>query len=586
MILPGGLGYIQAKNKVNIIVYNPLELDQVKVKTEEYVDHSTKNSSNTNFIQKNADFTVSFGTVGSSLSYYASITDTSDYLDYYYLIFDLDIILKSDYDIRVRNDDGSFSNLQPAHSGARIEAGTLIKISKSASEFKATASNNNVQEGDIVGHIENNIILIGVSNNMPSNELENLVLSNTVKKYVIKNETITHKYINEDRQTNSILFTDVCGSSPDLKSYHDSRYTRDYQMKEDAYYFAMAKVKTANIGRIYDFKITDCSDIDYKSVFRKSESGNVNTSTGIYYFSGIKQFSIYTNEINTFTNRDNLNIESSSDAKTILPLGPYKSTNTSYVYAPKMGYRVSFDLKTSGYYDGNSSGQTREILIKPSYYYISKDAEDSNKFKNNINIYYKDSKGKYIKFVNSDYKIYFKPRDGYRAISNSITAGDTSLMSDKLEPLTISSADGFRLNNKMMSLADNKFIQAWYGEFKLPNSTIAVEDSNVSKPLTNGYLGVKFEIECVDNEGSADERRIGYNQNNRNDKDDSGNVKPNTTQWDYEGYLGFNDPGKEVDNLTLQLEKGIWKINNDTYKKVKGTVVLFDLDNRAANDFD
>ena len=44
MILPGGLGYIQAKNKVNIIVYNPLELDQVKVKTEEYVDHSTKNS--------------------------------------------------------------------------------------------------------------------------------------------------------------------------------------------------------------------------------------------------------------------------------------------------------------------------------------------------------------------------------------------------------------------------------------------------------------------------------------------------------------------------------------------------------------
>ena len=571
----GGLGDIDAKNKVNIIVYNPLELDQIKVKTEEYVDHSTKTSSNTNFIQKNADFTVSFGTKGSSLLQYASIADTSEYLDYYYLIFDLDVVLKSDYNIRNRNDDGSFSNLQSAYSGDLIKAGTLIKINKSDKEFKATASNNNVQEGDIVGHIENNVILIGVSNNMPSNELENLVLSNAVKKYVVKNETITQKYINEDRQTNSIMFTDVCGENPDLKSYHESRYTRDYQMKEDAYYFAMAKAKTVNIGRIYDFKVTDCSDIDYKSVFRKSDGRNVNTSTGIYYFSGIKQFSIYTNEINTFTNRDNINIDGSPNSKTILPLGPYKNTNTSYVYAPKLGYRISFDLKTSGYYNGSDSSLTREILIKPSYYYIAKDAEDERKVKENINLYYKDSNGKYIKFVNSDYKIYFKPKDGYRAISNSITAGDTSLMSDKLEPLTISSADGFILNNKMMSLADNKFIQAWYGEFKLPNSTIAVEGSNVSKPLTNGYIGVKFEIECVDNKGVfSEEKRIGYNHNNNNAKDDSDNIKPNTTQWDYEGYLGFNDPGKQVDKLALQLEKGTLKINNDLYQKIKGTMIL------------
>lgn len=46
-------------------------------------------------------------------------------------------------------------------------------------------------------------------------------------------------------------------------------------------------------------------------------------------------------------------------------------------------------------------------------------------------------------------------------------------MSTNLENLSI---DGtMRLNQKMMSISSNKFVQAWYGEFKLPNSTIALE---------------------------------------------------------------------------------------------------------------
>ena len=53
----------------------------------------------------------------------------------------------------------------------------------------------------------------------------------------------------------------------------------------------------------------------------------------------------------------------------------------------------------------------------------------------------------------------------------------------------------------------------------------------------------------------------------------------------YEGYLGV-EAGKSVDEIRLQLENGILKIDNDTYKNVvKGTVALFDLDNRAADDF-
>ena len=573
--ISGGLGYIDTNNKVNIIVYNPLDLDNVKVTSKEIIDHTTSSSTNTNVIQKNADFTVSFGTKGSS--HYASISDTLKYLDYYYLIFDIDVILKSNYQVKERTDTG-FTALKNVTAGYTATAGTLIRINKGDKEFNAIASSNK-QGQDIVSQVQNNVVLIGVTNNMPSDALENLIFTNAVKKYVVKNETIEEKYINTTTSTNLITFKDYCDDNSKEVTNHESEYTSNHQMYSDAYYFAMAKATTTNVGRIYDFKVTDCSDIDYKKVFRKSDTLNsVNDLTGVQYFSGVKLFNIYTNEINTLEGRPELNIANNSTAKKIIPLGPYKNTNTSYVSAPKMGYRISFDLKTSGFYDQNTTS-TREILINPSYYYISK---DGNTFKENINLYYKNSSGKYVNFVGSDYTIYFKPKDGYRSIANSVTAGNTTLMSDQLEPLVVGSTSGFTLNSKMMSTADNKFIQAWYGEFKLPNSTIAVEGSNISKPLTDGYIGVKFEIKSIDKDTSGNViREISYNRNNQNAENQT-----NTTQWDYEGFLGFTNYGNEVDKITLQLEKGNWEINNSTYQKIKGSVVLFDTDNRAANDFD
>lgn len=573
--ISGGLGYIDANNKVNIIVYNPLDLDNVKVTSKEIINHTTSSSSNTNVIQKNADFTVSFGTKSSS--HYATISDTLKYLDYYYLIFDIDVILKSNYQVKERTDTG-FTALKNATAGYTATAGTLIRINKGDTEFNAIASSNKQGE-DIVSQVENNVVLIGVTNNMPSDALENLIFTNAVKKYVVKNETIEEKYINTTTSTNLITFKDYCDEKSEEITNHESTYTSNHQMYSDAYYFAMAKANTTNVGRIYDFKVTDCSDIDYKKVFRKSDTLNsVNDLTGVQYFSGVKLFNIYTNEINTLEDRPGLNIANNSTAKKIIPLGPYKNTNTSYVSAPKMGYRISFDLKTSGFYDQTTTS-TREILIKPSYYYISKNGET---FENNINLYYKNSSGKYVNFVGSDYTIYFKPKDGYRSIANSVTAGNTTLMSDQLEPLKVGSSSGFTLDSKMMSTADNKFIQAWYGEFKLPNSTIAVKGNNISNPLTDGYIGVKFEIKSIDKDASGKIiREISYNQDNQNAE-----KKTNTTQWDYEGFLGFTNYGNAVDKITLQLEKGNWEINNSTYQKIKGSVVLFDTDNRAANDFD
>ena len=567
--------YIEANNKVNIIVYNPLDLEEVKVTSKNIIDHTDNSNSTNNVIQKNAQFDLDFGTKNSS--FYTKINDTSEYLDYYYLIFDMDIILAGDKSYKVKttiNDSEKEKN-----KGDMVSAGSLIKISKGDKKFQAIASSNEKGK-DLVSQVQNNVILIGVTNNMPSEALENLIFSNAVKKYVVKNDTIEEKYINTTISTNRVNFVDYCGANFENKQYHDKQYTSEHDMYSDAYYFAMARKETTNVGRIYDFKVTDCSDIDYKSVFRKSSgANNVNDLTGVQYFSGVKLFNIYTNEINSLDDRGEINISGSS-AKKILPLGPYKNTNTSYVNAPKMGYRISFDLKTSGFFDGQSS-YSREILIQPSYYYISKDGTNFDK---EINLYYKNSDGKYEKFSGSDYTIYFKPKDGYRSVANSVTAGNTSGMSEQLEPLAVGSTSGFTLNSKMMSTADNNFIQAWYGEFKLPNSTIAVKGSDVSKPYTNGYIGVVFNIKSIDKDSNGKViREINYNHNNNNAAEDKQN---NTTQWDYEGYLGFTNYGNKVDSITLQLEKGDWKIDDSRYQEIKGTVVLYDTDNRASNDFD
>lgn len=577
--ISGGIGYIDSKNKVNLIIYNPLELERIKITSKEIINHTTQSSTTgSNIIQKNAEFTLSLKTKGSS--YYTEIRDTLEYLDYYYLVFDMNVILKDSYQIRERSVDGeSFGPLKTAASGTIVEKGTLIRIEKNKKEFKAIASSNE-QNADIVSQIQNNVVLIGVTNNMPSKDLENLILKNEVKRHIIKNQSISEKYININRTSNVVDFASYCEANYEQKNYHESKYTNNHKMYSDAYYFAMATAKTTNVGRIYDFKVTDCSDIDYKSVFREGVSPTgVNNLKGVQYFSGIKRFNIYTNEINTLDDRENLNIKNSA-AKKILPLGPYKNTNTSYINAPKLGYRISFDLKTSGYFDERHQNSTRSITIKPSYYYISKSGDN---FNDRITLYYKNSNGKYVKFDGSNYTIYFKPNDGYRFKQNSAEAGNITNLSTKLEPLNIGSNSGFSLNTNMMSRADNDFIQAWYGEFKLPNSTIAVkEGGKISNPLTNGYIGVKFDIKCVDKDQDGNLiRELGYNQNNQNAEN-----KINTTQWDYEGYLGFTNYGHRVDNITLQLEKGNWKIDDDVYQKIKGTVVLYDTDNRAANDFD
>ena len=116
---------------------------------------------------------------------------------------------------------------------------------------------------------------------------------------------------------------------------------------------------------------------------------------------------------------------------------------------------------------------------------------------------------------------------------------------------------------------------------KLPNTTIATRSGDsINNALTDGYIAVKFDITCYD---SNLNESISYNALNK-----SAGAAINTTQWDYEGYLGFSNPGQAINentSLRLQLEKGIWSIDSQSlYDFVKGTVVLYDIDARAADD--
>lgn len=593
-ILNSNTGEVEStdvNNTVKVLVYNPIKVGGISVKSEGVVDHSTGEKNNT-VIQKNANFELNIGEVSGEP--YVGHT-YNEYLDKYYLIFDISIIKtdKTDYANLYQVSGNELRTINVGNNG-EIPRGTIIELKKEQKTFYGKAGQTNTS--DKISQNASQITLIGSSNNMPSDWLKSYVLR--YEKNNLLNSEMVKNYISNETNSSYKLGTDINGSSTDVKlnycdgnidytkyKVHDSLAYDGKDMYGDAYYFAKSTTSITNIGRIYDFKITDCSDIDYKKVFRITTGNKVNFLTGVEYFSGIKKFSIFSSDVNTLEDREEVKSVSSS-SKTILPLGPYKNTDSSYVNAPKMGYRVSFDLKTSGYYNYTTDAKNskREIKITPSYYYISKDGQT---YKSNIDLYYKNSDGKYVKFVGSDYTIYFKPKDGYRTKSNSVITSQNKFMSEQLEPLKIGSSEGFTLDYKMMNTSNDNFIQSWYGEFKLPNSTIATENGNISKPLTDGYVGVKFNIECIDTDSSSNVKTISYNTNNKNASPDT-----NTSQWDYEGYLGFSNPGSAAGDISIQLEKGTWTVNDNNsgskakYTDIKGTVALFDLDNRAANDFD
>lgn len=558
-------GHTKTEESVNehfINVYTPIQLavPEVTVTNASSVNHSNTTSTSV-ILSDDASFEIKLRCTDNIFERYNNIDDRmrARFVDYYYLIFDFDVV----------------------HNGRIYSKGTAIRMTNTAefrdgyTYFHGTVAPNETLSRDSSNH---KIIVLASASNMPSNQLLHDVVDQEVEIQINNSKDPSTRTHLNDSGNNEVSFSNDINT---VTSYNNESYTGT-KLYADAYYFAMQTVTVRTVSRIYDFKISDCTDLAYKSVFRNVNSAtDVNSLTGNNYYSGIRRMFVYTNnnkEYTTLLDRNDIYINGTSSTKT-LPLGPYKHTTATYINAPKLGYRIAFDLKTTGYYIASSNGSSsRRIIIKPSYYYLSKDGSTLIK---DITLYYKDSTGKYKKFVGSDYTIYFTPNDGYRYKSNSTTSNISS-MSTKQEALNIGSSTGeFYITDNMMSSDNTNYIQSWYGEFKLPNTTIAVKNGdNIDNALTDGYIGVKFDITCYD--ANLNEN-ISYNRNNK-----TVGSQINTMQWDYEGYLGFSNPGQQVTDQTslrIQLEKGIWSINTqEMYDFVKGTVLLYDIDSRAAED--
>ncbi len=563
-------------NKSYVNVYTPINLGDINIKSDKIVDHNVSGSAS-NIIQKNAVFTLNIGKPIGAGAIYSSSLNTSQYVTHYYAIFDLDIVLVSKTKVREGNADVE------KDADTLITKGTPIRIEKNGDDittFSAKATNNS-NTNDIVDQIQNNVTVIGLTHNMPEDKLETAVLTNGTK-YI--NQNVSHNWPTTYNKNNAC---ELVGSAKP-SAHSDFATALSYKnMTIDAYYFSKKTIQTTNIGRIYDFKVTDCTDVDYKDVFRQILTGTseVNKLTGNVYYSGVRALKIYSNDINILEDRTDIYSKNKLITKDV-PLGPYKHVGESYTKAPKMGYRISFDLKTSGLYNPADTTINKYVTVEPSYYYISK---DGTKMIEDVTLYYKDSTGKYRQFKNSGYKIAFRPNDGYRSVYNQGVAPDLTTMSTQLVSIDISKK--FTLDKTMMSYGDKNFIQAWYGEFKLPNSTIALGGTNksINNPLSDGYIGVKFDLISTVTNGTKTVS-VSYNVADAN----KGTLK-NTTQWDYEGYLDIKseEPIGVLNSVGIKLEKGNLILdgkdathNQDIYEKIRSTVALFDLDNRAANDFD
>lgn len=554
----------------NINIYTPIGLGQSYIENEsgQYVNHSGTTQSGV--IQKNAKF--KFFPAAAALNYGDISVSTVKYISRYKVKFDFEI---SEFKIK----DGSGNTTREELS---LPANTLVEL-KNGEHIEGIASNGT--STDLVGQFANKYKIFAIAKNAISDEFVDIQLN---KDFSVNYNLISSNadvYIDNPKNTRVENKNTGSGATyvPEPRNGLATYDKNISGMTEDSHYIVERVDNTTNLNRIYDFKITDCTDLAYKNVFRKNEKGNeinsINKPTEIYYYSGTRYWNLDTININQMSNRS-----FSNNFETIAPLGPYKNTDTSYIFAPKLGYRFSFDLKTTGALSttGISLTNNKKIVITPSYYYIGK---DGNGFEQNIDLYYKKTSGKYVKFINSGYTIQFRPNDGYRFLSNSYTTSDLSYMSNKLNNLNISNQNGFELNTKMMAINESGFVQSWYGEFKLPNSTIAVKSGdspNKDNILSDGYIGVKFNIVAEDTVNSVT-KSISYNTNDlaRTTNQD------NTTQWDYEGFLGFDQVGQRLSNeLKVQLEKGIWNINTDElYNAIKGTVILYNTDDRAANDF-
>lgn len=603
-------------------IYTPISARGVLTTDDTTLVNHTEGDISGNVIQKNSTIKITCYPQEINNGYGRISEDTikSKYLKCYYVKFDFDTE-------NVRIDNVLYKQ------GIAIAANEWIgPISKTTGDNYVTAqavkNPDTANMNAVFDANSNKITVMAIANNIPVSPGN---LQSNIATGAAPESSYVDQIVNERAGATS-LFTTII-----QRKYYgriDLAGASNYAAKDEP-------IETKNLSRIFDFKITDLKDISWKDVFRKNEGDNPNVHTGNLYYAGITKWNFYSLELNNIISRTTSEI--GSEPKRVLPIGPYKSTIKGYVGAPKLGYRFSYDVKTTGKVEVKSNGLydgERKVTVQPSFYFVSKKVKTDTANKGipqvflmrdeyikpiatkdewkRVELFYKNNKGKYIMVGSSEdvYKMAITPKDGYRYTAKGEAHYNDNNMSTKTVSLSNKVTDKMVLDKQTMSISNNTFVQTWYGEYKLPNSTIAVEvtrDSagketyDINKPLTDGYIGVIFDIKAKvsEDENDASSIWLGYNIE---DKEKSAST--NNSQWDYEGYAGYTSYGKSIDSynglLKMQLEKGLWDLKTTIrttkipstlstpvaatseyyfYNKIKGTVILYDADNRAANDF-
>lgn len=555
-----------------INIYTPITVTAtMDANNNQIVDQTKDTKFDASMIQINTPFTINFSSDDAPEHAYTKLSNANKYSRGYYIKFDFDV-----HEVTL--------NGKTYKSGNRIAAGTwigpVIENSKGKAYIKAQAYGNEEENNtEIISEEKSHYYVRAYAYNTT-----NAMLSRSTK-YSVISEMIAQKSDLKD------ILLNICVANVSTKQYYSPIQS----------YFAETEYEVVIINRAYDFRVTDVKDISWKSVFRKSAGSTTNKHTGTVYYAGTTKWNSDSDKTNSIVSRSSSEI--GRNPLRILPVGPYKNTDRTYIKAPKLGYRFSFDMKVTGSYysivkDESTGKETLEVnenkkvAITTKFYYIAKNGntntylEESDGTKKGIYLFYKNDSGKYVRIDNSggSYDLRFTPNDGYRLIEDS----NTSTLSTK--SISLGNLRNITLTKDMATVADNRSAITYYGEYKLPNSTIAVEvDENgtydINSPLKDGYIGVVFDIVVYSgkvNIGSNSQDVIlSYSKDTKENQ-------PNTSQWDYEGFLGFTDYGNKVKDgtLTMKLEKGTWKITDEIYNKIKGTVMLYDLDQRAATDYE
>ena len=519
-------------------VYTPITVTTTfKAENNIIVDQTENIDINTNAIQINTPFTITLDNAKRVDMY--DIDATKQYNGGYYIKFDFDV-----HQVKI--------NGVLHKEGKIIKANTWIgpiyRNKKDKASITAQAYGD-LKNGNTVSEENNKYTVRAVTHNITD---------------LMRNVSLEYSSI-EDMMTYNETLREFMNNICDVSSY-----------------FSETEEEVAIVNRLYDFRVTDLKDINWKNVFRKSSNAATNIHTGNVYYAGTTKWNSKSEKINEVINRTASDI--GRNPLRILPIGPYKNSDTTYIKAPKLGYRFSFDMKLTGTYSSN-----KKVNITTKFYYVSKDGktfiQEYDGKNEGIYLFYKNSNGKYVRIDETNgggYNLTFIPNDGYRYIEDT----DKS----KLATTTVSLGNLRKiiLNHQMTTTSAGEGYVTYYGEYKLPNSTIAVMvDKNgkydINKPLTDGYIGVIFDIKAYTGTILSNDKTQSVNLSYS--KDTNGT---NTSQWDYEGFLGYTKFGNKVaDNLlSLKLEKGKWSINNETYNKIKGSIVLYDIDQRAATDYE